>query len=636
MRSNGRDDRRKEVLTRRAAILSGGTLLLFGGLGARMYQLQVRDSEIYQMQAEENRINRQIVLPLRGRIVDRFGVEVAGNRPNFQAILVPEQAKDVEDVLSRLADIFPLPDAERQALLRKIRGQKRFIPVTVAENLTWEQFSKLNLGLPYLAGVSPEVGMTRHYVHGAAVSHVIGYVGEPTKAQADAGDDALLRQPGFRVGKAGIEKTVDGKLRGTQGVRFVEVNAYGRVIDELKVVEGTPGAEAVLTIDADIQQFAANRVANDSAAVVVMDIFSGDIIAMVSAPGFDPNDFNRGISFASWRALNASEKKPLLNKIINGLYPPGSTFKAIVALAGLKAGIVNPKTKVHCNGSYRLGRNEWHCWKKGGHGPMDLRDAIKQSCNVYFYDLGRRLGVEAIADMARQFGFDTPTGIEIPGEKGGVVPDPGWKRATLGEPWYPGETLNIAIGQGFLQVSPVQMAVMAARLANGGLAVEPRLLRAVGAELSQRQPPKQMDIDPEHLALVSDGMYAVTNEWGGTARRSRIEVPDMEMSGKTGTVQVRRITREERLAGVIKNEDLPWKRRDHGWFFGYGPSHQPRYAIAVLVEHGGGGSKAAAPVARDILKRVMEKDPSRLPAYGPVAVSQSPSVVLPATGEERL
>lgn len=618
MQISGRDNNRFQAFTRRAALLGGIQGLAFVALAGRMYYLQILKTDQYTMLAEENRVSMRLLAPLRGNVVDRYGRVLASNRQNYRAMLIAEQTPEIEATLDRLARIIEINDFTRRRILRDVQRSPRFMPVTVAEGLTWDQFAQVNINEPDLPGIVPDVGETRDYPYAEELAHIMGYVAavsEKDMAEAQT-DRQLMRLPGFRIGKEGIEKTYDKELRGVAGSSHVEVNAYGRVIRELSKDPGKPGNEVVLTLDMDVQRFAWDRLKGESAGSVVMDIHTGDVISFVSAPAYDPNQFNMGLSNEQWRALVDNEYKPLINKSLAGMYPPGSTFKMVVAAAAVEAGI-NPAQRVVCPGHYSLGSHTFHCWKKGGHGAMNMHQAIKYSCDVYFYDVARRIGINAIADMARKFGLGETYGFEVPGEKAGLVPTPEWKRATRGEPWHQGETVISGIGQGYLLTTPLQLAVMTARLANGGYAVKPRLTRAIGGQLLPTPRPASLGISETALKVGCDGMNAVSNEPGGTAFRSRIPDVGMELAGKTGTAQVRRISRAERLTGVLKNEQLPWRQRDHALFVCYAPVHAPRYAMSVIIEHGGSGSGAAAPVARDIMREVLLRSPERPQAVVP-------------------
>ncbi len=604
---------RAKLFTRRAVILGGAQTLLLAGLAGRMYQLQVLESDRYKTLANENRINMQLLPPPRGRIFDRFGQPLAVNQLNYRLVIVPEQAGDLERSLDGLGVLIPIETRERDRILREAQRKRKFVPITVRENLTWEEVSRIEVNAPDLPGTMIDVGQTRHYLAGEEAAHIIGYVGAVSEKELEG--DPVLALPGFRIGKNGAEKIFETALRGKAGSRQVEVNAYGRIIRELRRNEGQPGDDHILTIDMGLQEYTNARINHESAAAVVVDVHSGEVLALVSSPSFNPNSFTTGISQTEWNALMANPRFPLTNKAISGHYSPGSTFKMMVALAAQSGGILNPSQEVFCPGHMDLGNRRFHCWKRSGHGTMNMNSGITQSCDVYFYEVSKRVGVDAIAKMARRFGLGEKLGIELPSERKGLVPTRDWKLAVHGVPWQKGETLIIGIGQGFLLTTPLQLAIMTARIANGGIAVRPKLVREtqrVGRRLpDNREPFPSMGLSAVHLAVVQKGMSDVTNNPRGTAYRARIEEPGMTMAGKTGSVQVKRITKAERERGVRKNEDREWKDRDHALFVGYAPVDSPRYAVSVVVEHGGGGSKTAAPIARDILREVQRRDPAR-------------------------
>lgn len=587
--------------SRRVALLAGGKLLLTGLLVSRMYQLQIVESGKYKTLAEDNRINLQLLPPLRGRILDRYGNPVAVNREDYKLILVAEQVTDVEATLAALSRLIRLGDGERRRILRIVRRRRGFVPVTVRENLNWEDVSRIEVNAPDLPGLSIKVGQSRRYPFGDDFAHVLGYVAAPSKEET--GDDPLLSLPGFKIGKAGVERAFDSGLRGGAGNRQVEVNAMGRVIRELSRREGQTGKDVRLTLDRDLQIEATDLLRRQkSAAAVIMDVETGDVLVLASVPGFDPNAFVTGLSSREWARLSGDPLSPLSDKAIAGQFSPGSTFKMIVALAALEAGVADADHRTRCVGHVQLGNRRFHCWKKHGHGWQDMIGALQQSCDVYFYRLAERVGIDRIAEMSVRFGLGRKTGIGLPGEKGGLVPTRAWKQATRGVPWQRGDTYNAGIGQGFLTSTPLQLAVMAARLANGRAAVTPRLS---GTGSPAFEP---LGVSEEALEVVREGMYRVCNVRGGTAYKARIPEEGFEMSGKTGTVQVRRITRRERLKKVLKNEELPWNRRDHALFVGFAPSHSPRYAAAAVVMHGGSGSGVAAPIVRELLYAVQSKD----------------------------
>jgi penicillin-binding protein 2 len=611
------DAGRYKTLTRRAAMLAGGQLAIVAVLVGRMYYLQVVQSDQYQMLADENRIDMRLLPPLRGRILDRFGQELASNRQNFRAVLVPEQTDDVAATLDALAEVVPFDEHQRKKVMREIARRRPFVPVTVLENLSWEQFAAINVHGPELSGIQPEVGETRFYPYADQLAHVIGYVA--AVSESEVGDDPLLELPGFRIGKNGIERAFDERLRGTAGSSRVEVNAYGRMIRELQRREGVPGDEIVMTLDMDLQRFAYDAMGQESGAAILMDVHTGEVLALASTPGFDPNLFNTGLSHSDWNALRQNERNPLINKPIAGLYPPGSTFKMMTALAALESRIVTPQNSVFCPGVMTLGNHQFHCWKKEGHGTVDMPTALERSCDVYFYEIARRIGIDRIAEMCHRFGLGRPTGIELPNERGGVVPSTQWKIATYGKSWQQGETLVAGIGQGYVTATPLQLAQMTARIANGGVAVSPRLVRSAGATVFGTSEPPSLGISPANLAVVVEGMNRVTNSPSGTAFKKRIVEPGWEMAGKTGTAQVRRITMAERATGIRKQEDRPWIERHHALFVGFAPVAAPRYAAAVVVEHGGSGSGAAAPIARDLLREAQRRDPLGRQPLGPIA-----------------
>jgi penicillin-binding protein 2 len=612
---------RYKTLTRRTAMLAGGQLTIVAVLVGRMYYLQVVESNQYQMMADENRIDMRLLPPLRGRILDRFGQELASNRQNFRAILIPEQTDEVEETLDALARVVPFDDHQKRKVLREIARRRPFVPVTVVENLTWEQFAAVNVHGPELSGIQPEVGETRYYPYADQLAHVIGYVAAVAESEVD--DDPLLQLPGFRIGKNGIERAFDKRLRGTAGSSRVEVNAYGRMIRELQRREGEPGDEVIMTLDMGLQRFAYDAMGQESGAAVVMDVHTGEVLALASTPGFDPNLFNTGLSHAEWNSLRTNERNPLINKPIAGLYPPGSTFKMMTALAGLESRIVTADHPVFCSGVTSLGNHEFHCWKKEGHGTVDMLGALEGSCDLYFYDVARRVGIDRIAEMCGRFGLGRPTGIELPNEWAGIIPSTQWKLQTMGKSWQQGETLVAGIGQGYITTTPLQLAQMVSRIANGGHAVSPRLVRSAGTTEFSAGATPSLGISPANLATVIEGMNRVTNSPTGTAFKKRISEPGWEMAGKTGTAQVRRITMAERAAGVRKQEDKPWIERHHALFVGFAPVSAPRYAVSVIVEHGGSGSGAAAPVARDLLREAQRLDPLSRQAVSPTGNTAS-------------
>ncbi|MBB3266498.1 penicillin-binding protein 2 [Azospirillum brasilense] len=610
MTAMDRDTDRYRLLTRRAAVLGGLKLAGLSALVGRLYYLQVVESARFTMLAEENRISLRLVAPSRGTIVDRFGAPLAVNQQNYRVVVVSERTRNIQDTLDKISKIVPLTDGDRRRVMRELHRKRRFVPVTVRENLTWEQVATIEMNTPDLPGVAIEVGEIRHYPEAEATAHILGYVGAVSEAELNG--DPVLSLPGFRIGKAGMEKYHEKALRGTAGTSQLEVNAVGRVIRELSRDEGQPGREVQLTIDIGLQKFVQQRLAQEvSASCVVMDVHTGGIYALCSHPSYDPNQFTMGISAELWEELLSNQATPLNNKAVAGQYPPGSTFKPVVALAALESGLISRNHSVFCPGHMDLGDHRFHCWKKGGHGTVDVVGALRHSCDVWFYDVSRRIGIDRIAEMANRFDMGQLTGLDLPHERPGLIPSIDWKKGALGKPWAQGETLIAAIGQGYVLSTPMQLVAMTARLANGGFAVKPHLTKQIKALSGEQTSWPPIGVKKENLDLVLRGLYEVTNAPNGTAYKSRITEPGYEMAGKTGSAQVRRITMAERSTGVKKNEDLPWRERDHALFISYAPVSSPRYACAVFVEHGGGGSTAAAPIARDILLECQKRDPGR-------------------------
>ncbi|MEH6477752.1 MAG: penicillin-binding protein 2 [Sneathiella sp.] len=618
--STARDKEKARLFTRRSLIMAGGQAALMSVLAGRLYYLQVLQSDEYTMMANENRMNMRLLAPLRGRIFDRFGEEIASNRQNYRVVLIREQTKSVTETLDRLSDLVHVSDANRARVLKETKRKRGFVPIPVMENLSWDEFSRINVNSPELPGIQLDVGETRHYPYKNLFAHIVGYVGSVSERDLqNLEPDPLLELPGFKIGKNGIEKYYDLSLRGTAGTSRVEANAFGRVIRELNRQEGSAGDDLELTIDVKLQKYAVERMGAESAAAVIIDIHTGDVLSMVSVPSFDPNSFTTGIGIEEWKGLQSNPKHPLSNKAIAGQYPPGSTFKMIVALAALEAGVISSDHKVYCNGSTKLGRHKFHCWKRGGHGKLDLRGAIEQSCDVYFYDIAKKIGVDKIAEMANRFGLGNKLDLDLFGEKSGLIPTTEWKQAVRGERWQGGDTFNVGIGQGYVLTTPLQLAVMTARLANGGKSVEPRLVKPRGSTDIDENPDvdkseiknEDMGVSKAALRTVLGGMFDVVNGKKGTARASKIKTEGWEMAGKSGTAQVRRISKKERLSGVLKSNERPWEYRDHALFVAFAPFNNPRYAVSVIVEHGGSASKVAAPIARDLLEEALRLDPAR-------------------------
>jgi penicillin-binding protein 2 len=623
-----RDNERYKTFSRRTIILFGGKVVLFSGLIGRMYYLQVIEGEKYKTLSDENRISLKLISPKRGRILDRSGRPMAINQKNYRVMLVPENTKDIEFSLRKLGKIIPINAHDLARVKREIKRRRRFLPIMLRENMAWNDIAQIEVNTPELPGIVVDVGETRFYPDGAKVASVLGYVSG--LSEADLTGDPLLEMPGFKIGKAGMERVHDIALRGKSGTTQVEVNAFGRQIRELERQEGEAGAEVWLTLDVELQKFLAQRLGNEAASAVVMDVHTGEVLALASTPSFDPNAFNRGLSRSEWDVLVSNPRSPLNNKAISGQYAPGSTFKMVVALAALEKGIVTPSTKHFCSGDLKLGDSTFHCWKKSGHGSMGMISAITQSCDVYFYEIAKRTGIDRISAMARRLGLGQILNIEIPGERKGLMPTRAWKKKAKRVSWQQGETLLAGIGQGFILATPLQLAVMTSRLVNGGKAVLPHLTRNVVPSTEEPKPPVipeflALDIKSSHLDLMKKAMVAVPNSPYGTAYKSRIKEPGFQYGGKTGTVQVRRISKAEREVGVKKNKDLKWEERDHALFVGYAPIEAPRYAVSIVVEHGGGGSSVAAPIAKDILLEVQRRDPSKAKSSGDATIGHPSS-----------
>lgn len=622
-----RDYERQRQFSRRAFLFGVGQSAIVAALVARLYYLQVIEGERYAVLSEENRINLQLIIPPRGIIKDRNGVILAENARNFRLNFIPEKSDRNQTTLDYLAEILDLTPNEIDRIFNEMEKRKAFDPILVRDNLKWDVVAKLHLNNMDLPGASIEVGQSRFYPFVDVTSHVLGYVGPVSEYELNKnifGNDPILRTPQLRVGKKGVEKQYESSLRGIAGSSQMEVNAYGRIIRELEKVDGKPGESMDLTIDIEIQKLAMERLVGQSGSAVVMDANTGGILALASAPGFNPNLFNNGISIKDWEELLNNARAPLTNKAIAGLYAPGSTYKIVTALSALEYGTIEPGHRVYCDGATSLGSAKFHCWKKGGHGSLDLMGAIRESCDVYFYDVAMKLGVDRLAETARKIGLAKETGIDIPGEKSGLIPDRRWKQTRFKKGWHKGETLVAGIGQGYVLTTPLQLAAMTAHVVNGGRQVTPHI--RVAPEMEQAQDKeglldKVLRFNKRHLAFLKESMNQVVNAGNGTAHGARIAEEGMEMGGKTGTAQVKRITMAERARGVIKNEDRPWKDRDHALFIGFAPVEKPKYVTAVVVEHGGGGSAVAAPIARDLLllaqQRLLPPKPAEQTAQAP-------------------
>jgi len=605
---------RQGLFHRRAFLMGACAGVGLAALGGRLAHLQLVEAQRYQKLSASNQFNFKLVPPPRGLIVDRNGAVLASNRPNFRLLVQKDKSHDPEATLKVLANFVPLEDERQRRLLKEIERTPHRVPVQVMEDMTWEQFSAINVRAPSLPGVTADMGEVRVYPHGGAFAHVIGYVAKVNKedlAPEGPNADPMLLHPGFRIGRQGVEKAFDLDLRGKPGAQKVEVDANGREVrqDSDGDIPSTAGKIIRLTLDVDIQNRALEVMGDESGAIVVMDCRNGDLLCMVSAPSFDANRFVRGLSGAEYRALAQYERRPLLDKVMTGTYPPGSTFKPTVALAALEAGI-NPEQTVNCSGGWYFGGRTWRCWRHGGHGSQNMHEAIKNSCDVYFYQTALRIGPDAIARAATALGFGQTFDIGIPGQKKGVVGSTEWKRkAVKREPqWQPGDSVSYGIGQGYVNVNALQLAVMTARLANGRKALNPRLVKSVGGEETPKgDAAPDLPFKREHIDYVRGGMIAVANDVSGTAyRQSQLGLGDVMMAGKTGTAQVRSYDK----VASRSSAGVQWKLKDHNLFIAFAPYDAPRYALSVIIEHGGlGGATAAAPRAREVMRVALLKDP---------------------------
>ncbi|MDE3027163.1 MAG: penicillin-binding protein 2 [Paracoccaceae bacterium] len=602
-------------ISRRALLLGGGQAALVAGLGLRMWQMQVVDAAQYRMLSDQNRINIRLIPPSRGLIFDREGILIAGNEQNFSAVIVREDAGNVDAVLARLRELIPLSNEDMARTRRDIKRHSPFVPITVLDRLSWDEVSRIAVNGPALPGVTPELGLSRHYPLIEDMAHVVGYVGpvSETNLQNPNDHDPLLQIPDFQIGKIGVEAKLDRTLRGTAGTKRIEVNSVGRVMRELGSQDAQPGANIQLTLDARLQNYTLARLGDNSAAAVAIDVTNGDLLAVASAPSFDPNKFVRGISVADYRSLMNNDHRPLANKAVQGTYPPGSTFKIVTALSALNAGLLKTTDIIRCPGYIEVSGRRFYCWKRNGHGDVDLQRGLTESCDVYFYTVAQRAGIEAMSAMATEMGLGVRYKLPMSAVAKGLNPDKAWKLKYHHAPWLIGDTINAGIGQGYELFSPLQLAVMTARVASRTF-VEPRLLKSINGVEVPVIPPRPLDIDAAAMQGVHNGLWGVVNGSRGTALGARIVDQAMIMAGKTGTSQVRNISAAERAAGVVANRDLPWKERDHALFVCFAPFNAPKVAVAIVVEHGGADHQAA-PMARDILLYALNGGPAPLTAY---------------------
>ena len=636
---NGTGIRKINVISRRMFILSAAKILIFSGIVTRLFSLQISENKKYLTLSDKNRLREWRLPPVRGDFLDYFGKVIAGNTEVYQLHVIPEEVSNFKNLIVRLKEILGLSNKEYIKIIRKKNIQKPWETLIISENLSWEQFSKLNLYLHELDGAKPVLSISRNYPYKENYTHVLGYVSRASVS--DINENEIIKQnhvPGLRVGKIGLEKTFEKDLIGINGVQRYEVNAFGKRINQLDHIDGVKGKNITLTIDTEIQKLANNLLKDKSGSISVMDIYTGEIVALHSSPSFDPNLFFHGISNKAWNQIRENPLKPLINKSITGLYSPGSTIKPIVALSALENDVISPNLIIECTGKTELYGQTYHCWKEEGHGFMKLRNAIKQSCDTYFYEVARRLGVDRLNLTAKKFGLGNKVldGI-FPDEKVGLVPSTKWKKKILGRGWVLGETLITGIGQGYIQTTPLQLCLMMAQLANGGFKIYPKItvseknetLETIKNKISEKIAEKEEDRlgiiktsekffkfkkdeyqplfrNQENIKFVLEAMYGSTNEMYGTSYSSRYDDKKYQFAGKTGTSQVKRITEEQRELD-LKISEIPYEERDHALYIAYGPYKNPRYAISVIAEHEGSGSVAAAPIAKKLFKLIIDR-----------------------------
>ena len=594
-------------INRRMFITGSLKFFVMIGLVSRLFFLQIKENKKYLTLSDKNRIREWKLAPVRGEFHDYFGKVIAGNFESYQLHIIPEQVEDFRYVIYRIKDLLELSDREFTKILKKKNEIKSWETLIVSDNLTWKKFSKINNHLYDLNGVKPVISISRNYPYNENFTHLIGYV-----SQANANDvektEAIKKNfvPGLKVGKVGLEKSLEEKLIGTNDIERYEVNAYGRRISQLEFQKGEKGKTLKLTVDTKVQQLANELLKDKAGSICVMDIYTGSIIAMHSSPSFDPNLFVFGISQDDWQVIRNDPMKPLVNKTLQGNYSPGSTIKPIVALSALENGIINTNFTVECTGKKEMYGQTYHCWKKKGHGFVSLRNAMKQSCDTYFYEIARRLGVDKLSETAKKFGL----GKEVFGdlfsiEKKGLIPNTQWKKNALGKGWLLGETMITGIGQGYIQTTPIQLCLMTAQIGNGGHKIYPHIIE----NENKIQPIDKFTPlykESKNIKIIQDAMFGSTNEVMGTSYRSRIKDPKYQFAGKTGTAQVKKITERDRELD-LKTFEIPYEERDHALYIAFGPYKNPRYALSILVEHGGNGSTTAAPMAKKLFKLIIDR-----------------------------
>ena len=620
----GSSVRKSKLINRRMFIASAAKAVVFFGIVSRLFYLQVEQNKKYLTLSDKNRIRESKLPPIRGEFKDYFGKTIAGNLDVYELHVIPEQVEDFRVLITRVKQILNLSESEVDKIYKTKNKQKPWETIVVSDHLTWNEFSKINYYLYDLPGLKPVISVGRSYPFNESYSHVLGYVAYASKEDLSSSEIINERHvPGLRVGKNGLEKTFESELIGTNTIQRFEVNAYGKRINQLDVQNGNQGNSMRITIDTEIQNYTNELLKGEAGSISVMDIYTGEIIAMNSSPSFNPNDFLYGIELKEWKDLNSNPFKPLINKTISGLYSPGSTIKPLVALSALENDVIRTNMQVRCTDSIDFYGQKFHCWKKRGHGYMNLKDAIKQSCDIYFYEVARLLGVDRLNQTARRFGLgDIVLKDFFDNEKKGVFPSTKWKKEAIGQNWYLGETLITGIGQGYIQTTPLQLTLMTAQLANGGNKIYPTLIpNNTNIDQIKNEMKNNEDLEvfykhsplvrnKENVKFVLDAMFKSTNEVYGTSYSSRIEDPKYQFAGKTGTAQVKRITEAERELDR-QLEEIPYKERDHAWYIAFGPYKNPRYAMTVLVEHGGSGSSAAAPIAKKLFKKVIDRHEER-------------------------
>tara|TARA_E500000178_G_scaffold228738_1_gene225440 strand:+ start:1109 stop:3013 length:1905 start_codon:yes stop_codon:yes gene_type:complete len=615
--------RKSDIINRRMFIIGMAKVVILGGIIGRLFSLQINDNKKYLTLSDKNRIREWKLPPTRGNIVDYFGNIIAGNLKVYQLHIIPEQVENFNYLLVRLKTLLDLSDKKIQKIIKLKSKLKPWDSIIVSENLSWEQFLKVNNYLYDLVGVKPVMTISRNYPFNDVYTHVLGYVSQPN--QEEILSNKIVKErfvPGMKIGKLGLEKKFENHLIGTNSIQRYEVNAYGKRINQLEFQKGIQGNKIRITLDTEIQKLSAKLLLNKAGSISVMDIYTGDIIAMYSSPSYDPNLFLFGISQDEWELIRNNPLKPLIHKTISGLYSPGSTIKPIVALSALENNIINPNFKVKCTGKTELYGQTFHCWKEKGHGFVSLKNAMKQSCDTYFYEVSRLLGVDRLNITAKKFGLgEKVLGEYFDNEKKGLFPNTKWKKNNLGKGWVLGETLITGIGQGYTQTTPLQLCLMTAQIANGGYKIKPKIL-VNSNPLSFEQAKNSMELqslhstntklfkDHKNIKLVQEAMFSSTNEIYGTSYKSRIDDPKYQFAGKTGTAQVKRISKRERELD-LKLEQIPYNDRDHALYVAYGPYKKPRYALSIIVEHGGSGSKTAAPMAKELFKLIIDRDELR-------------------------